>query len=86
MSLDALLEPIPDRHKTELCKVGKHVESLAEPYKSALVNLLDTPWANGGLSDEAIWERMKKADLPVGATVINRHRTKRCICVSVVNV
>lgn len=80
MSLEALLAPIPDRNAKHPCKVGRIVEELAEPYKSALVNLIVTRYADGGLSDEALEARLKDAGLEVGTTIINRHRRGSCTC------
>ena len=79
MSLEALLEPVPERVK-EKCKVGRIVDDLAEPYKSALALKLDLSYANGGLADEELARLLKAAELPVGATIINRHRRGRCTC------
>ena len=80
MSLDALLEPLPDRNAPKLCKVGSIIDSLQDPYKSALHNLLIVSYDDGGASDEAIADRMKTAGLPVGARTIYQHRKKRCAC------
>ena len=80
MNLDALLAPLPDRNKTLPCKVGRILETLEDPYKTALINLLDTEYDNGGLSAEQLEQRMKQAGLEVGATVLRRHRRKQCGC------
>lgn len=81
MNLDALLEPVPEQVKTkEPCKMGKTVEGLEDVYKTALIDLLAKPHSEGGLTDEAIADRLKRAGLPVSATVINRHRKGRCVC------
>jgi len=79
MSLDVLLEPIPAK-EVEPCKVGRMLADLDDPYKSALANLLNLSYANGGMSDEALAERINKAGLKVGASVINRHRRGKCHC------
>jgi hypothetical protein len=82
MSLDILLEPVPERLPIQpLCKVGKFQTDLAEPYKSALAALLTTSFNDGGLTDETLTERLNKAGLSVGATVVNRHRRSKCCCV-----
>lgn len=84
MSLDKLLEPrAPEPPK--LCKAGKILESLQEPYRSALQNMFDVPYVEGGFSDEEITTRMAEAGIPAGHTIINRHRRGRCTCESVVN-
>ena len=80
MNLDALLAPLPDRNVTLPCKVGRILETLEDPYKSALIKLLDTDYDNGGLSAEQLEHRMKQAGLEVGATVLRRHRKKQCGC------
>ena len=81
MSLDALLAPVPERVK-EKCKVGRIVADLPEPYKTALDEKLQLSYASGGLSDEELVRIMAAAELPVGATIINRHRRNRCTCVA----
>jgi hypothetical protein len=81
MSLDILLEPVIDRSHEKLpCKVGRILASLDDPYKTALVTLLGTAYSHGGLSDEALTERIKLAGFPVGASVVNRHRRNKCAC------
>lgn len=80
MNLDALLEPVPDRNAKALCKVGAIVEGLEDPYKTALKNLLGTLYDDGGLSDEAVAERMTKAGLTIGSKTVYRHRRKGCTC------
>lgn len=83
-SLDILLEPrAPEPPK--FCKVGKILADLDEPYKTALINILELPYASGGFSDEEITTRMTEAGIPAGHTIINRHRRGRCTCESVVN-
>ena len=78
--MDALLAPLPDRNISLPCKVGRILETLEDPYKTALINLLVTPYEDGGLSAEQLEQRMKQAGLEVGATVIRRHRKKQCGC------
>lgn len=82
MSLDALLEPA--ENVTQPCKVGRIVAALPEPYKGALVKLLETPFANGGESDALIRNRMFKAGYPCSQAVIYRHRQQQCSCEGVV--
>ncbi len=79
MNLDALLEPLPARNQ-EACKVGRILADLQDPYKTALINLLDTLYADGGLADEALAARMNAAGLPVGAKTVYKHRRKQCTC------
>jgi hypothetical protein len=83
MSLDLLLEPIPVRDN-QPCKVGRYLVALEDPYKTALLNLLNIPVADGGMSSEHVAQRMSQAGLPVGSTAVRRHREKRCPCESVV--
>lgn len=80
MSLDVLLEPIPDRNKKEPCKIGRILADLQEPYKGALTTLLATSYADGGLADEAVAARMKAAGLPVGSKTVYKHRRQQCTC------
>lgn len=80
MNLDALLEPVPDRNSPKLCKVGLYLADLNDPYLTALKTLLGTLVVDGGMSDEAVAERMTKAGLPVGSKTVYRHRRKGCTC------
>lgn len=82
MSLDILLAPIPEPEPT-LCKLGKIIAALDEPYKTALVNLTNQNYADGGMSDEALTERLHQAELPIGSTIVNRHRRQVCACYKV---
>lgn len=79
MNLDALLEPA--ENQIQPCKLGRVIQSLPEPYKSALINLLDITYANGGESDASIRTRLFKAGHPVSQPVIYRHRNNQCSCV-----
>lgn len=80
MSLDALLEPMPERNMTRPCKIGQFHLGLEEPYKTALTNLLETSYQDGGMSDEHVTSRLSQAGLKVGATLVNRHRRRLCSC------
>lgn len=79
MSLDKLLEPMPEP-EPKLCKVGQIVAELEEPYKGALLALLNQPHSAGGFTDEVLQRRMTEAGLIAGASVINRHRRGICLC------
>lgn len=79
MSLDVLLEPIPAK-TSSVCKIIRIVESLDEPYSSALLNLVETHTADGGLSIDDVAERMRKAGLAVGTTTLSKHRKGLCSC------
>lgn len=83
MSLEALLEPLPDRG-SKPCKLASIIASLEDPYKSALERLVETPWKEGGLSDTQLRERLLKAGLSLGVTVIHYHRRGICSCKGVV--
>lgn len=80
MNLEALLEPIPDRNQKEPCKVGRILNDLEGVYKTALSDLLEKPYSAGGLSDEALTDRLNRAGFSVGSTVVRRHRRKGCTC------
>lgn len=82
MNLDALLEPAESL--IQPCKLGRIVNGLADPYKSALENLLAIPYADGGESDAALRARLAKAGLHCSQPVIYRHRNKQCACEGVV--
>jgi hypothetical protein len=79
MNLDALLAPIPSRGNTP-CKLARTIADLPEPYKTALQNLVDTPWAEGGLSDSGLRKRLLEAGIDIGATNIHYHRRGTCSC------
>jgi hypothetical protein len=81
MSLDILLEPITRATEKLPCKVGRFQLTLDEPYRSALVTLLETTYQLGGLSDEDLTQRLNQAGCDVGATVVYKHRRGKCTCV-----
>lgn len=86
MSLDVLLEPVPEK-QAEPCKVMRLVESLAEPYRTALFGLVNTQVADGGLSVDALAQRIRAAGLgSIGTTTLNKHRRAVCTCERVLNV
>lgn len=78
MNLDALLEPAENLRQP--CKLGRIVNGLEEPYKSALETLIAVPYVDGGESDSALRVRLSKAGLHVSQPVIYRHRTHECSC------
>jgi hypothetical protein len=82
MSLDVLLEPIPERSvkKLERCKAGRLVADLPDDMRSQVIELMARPFIDGGLTDEAWQERFKRAGMSVSATIINRHRKGLCCC------
>ena len=79
MNLDALLEPIPQRH-TRPCKLGQALIELDEPYKTALQNLVTTEHENGGLTAAKLAQRLADAGLNISATVVHMHRKGQCSC------
>lgn len=79
MDLDRLLEPIQPK-KLKPCKVTLIVDSLEGKYKEAVVNMLAKTYLEGGLTDEAIADRLVSAGLPIGSTTIRRHRSGSCTC------
>jgi hypothetical protein len=78
MNLDALLEP--DESKSSPCKLETLIESLEDPYKSALVALVEIQPADGGLSANQLTAKIKKAGLSISSATIHRHRAKICPC------
>ena len=82
MSLDALLEPTAA--SKSLCKLGHIISGLEEPYKGALVKLLEVQRIDGGESDHMIRARLLKAGFQISGAVIYRHRNGQCACESVV--
>lgn len=76
--LDVLLEPVPSSQR--LCKMGKIVDQLDEPYKSAVVSLLATSFDEGGFTERQLSERFAIAGLRVGMTIIYYHRNNLCNC------
>lgn len=78
-NLDVLLQPL-QVEEIQPCKVGRYILELEDPYKTALVNLVNTTHEDGGLSAERASERMRDAGLSVGATALRRHRERRCPC------
>lgn len=80
MSLDVLLEPIPERSTNKRCKVGRFADGLPEKYQKALVESVALLAEFGGLTDQELTERLNKAGLSVGATVVHLHRRGKCAC------
>lgn len=74
INLDALLE-LPVRKATP-CLIGRTVEDLPEPYKSALAALLDDP----EIPSTLVTERIHAAGLRGGHATVHRHRKAQCSC------
>lgn len=79
MNLDALLAPV-ERRGVKPCKIARILTALEDPYKSALQNLIDTVYSDGGLSDAELSKRMKDAGLESSITSVRYHRGKLCSC------
>lgn len=78
-NLEALLEPI-EPPKSKLCKMGSTLADLKEPYKQAVLDMLVLPRGTGGFSDERLSERLYRAGIPVGESVVRQHRIGTCAC------
>lgn len=76
--LDVLLEPV-QRPQSKPCKLGVIIESLDEPYKTALNGLLESD-----VSDQLVAGRCREAGLDASYSIVYRHRRKQCRCESVV--
>lgn len=64
-----------------VCHIADTLGNLAEPYSSALENLL-----SGDMSADIVASAMRKAGLRSSASAITRHRRGVCCCVGAVNV
>jgi hypothetical protein len=62
------------------CLVARTVNTLADPYKTAVTTALTIRYQDGGATDFEIGSRMRAAGLQVGDTTINRHRNNKCTC------
>lgn len=65
---------------TNLCVIGKAIEDLESPYRDALVQMVETPWVDGGLSDLELEGVMRGAGLRSSQTSVSRHRRRLCVC------
>jgi len=75
-NLDALLsEDLIHSSGSKPCLIGRAVDSLSEPYKSALVALI-----KGDGSADEVAARMRSAGLRSSGTTIRRHRNNHCLC------
>ena len=74
INLDALLE-LPVRKATP-CLIGRIVEDLPEPYKGALVALIQ----DATVPSTFVTERINAAGLPGGHATVHRHRKNLCSC------
>jgi hypothetical protein len=78
MNLDALLEPMES--KPFVCKLRAIIEALEDPYRSALLDLVESSPERGGLSANQLSAKVKKAGLSISSASIHRHRAKICPC------
>jgi hypothetical protein len=84
MNLEALLKPIePKPNKT--CIVWRTMESLDEPYKSALKEIAERSAEDGGLSPHQASARIQEAGITISQHSIWRHRIRTCPCRSMTN-
>lgn len=83
MNLDALLKPIDN--KADPCKLQKLIDGLEDPYKNALIELVNLVPENGGLSSKQLSMRIKEAGFGVSENTILRHRGKSCACKGLTN-
>ena len=74
INLDALLA-LPEC-KVNPCLIGRIVEDLPEPYKGALIALLDDPTVTSAF----VTERIAAAGLCGSHATVHRHRKNRCSC------
>jgi hypothetical protein len=62
------------------CIVQRTIDELQEPYKSKLRDLVDTGFADGGMTETSLAKLMQSAGLTCSATMISRHRRSVCTC------
>jgi hypothetical protein len=62
------------------CIVKRTIDGLDEPYRSKLRDLVNTRWADGGLTETALSKLMQHAGLTCSATMLSRHRRGVCTC------
>ena len=79
MNLEALLKPIETKPATP-CKSRKLIDSLEEPYRTALDDLINKDAENGGLSPNKAAARIAEAGIDLSSHSIYRHRLGACAC------
>lgn len=79
-----LLEVLMD-YVEGVCVIGRAMRDLPEPYKTPLVELVDTPFANGGKSADEVFKIMNEAGLRSSSTAVTRHRRGTCACLRKAN-
>lgn len=63
-----------------VCVIGRAMRDLSEPYKTPLVELVNTPFSAGGRSADEVFKIMNEAGLRSSATAVTRHRKGTCSC------
>lgn len=69
-----------DTTTKRFCKVGRVILDLPEPYQSAAINLVNTQYLDGGLSDRGLSAKFASAGIHLSATSLNSHRNRLCAC------
>jgi hypothetical protein len=78
--LDAILSGVGDPSIGSPCRVAKVIDSISDPYRSKLQDLVNVSYSAGGLSDTDLAKLMQQAGLQCSATMISRHRRRVCTC------
>lgn len=68
-----------------VCVIGRVMRDLPEPYKTPLVELVNTPHSAGGKSADEVFKIMNEAGLRSSATAVTRHRKGTCACLRKAN-
>ena len=84
MNLDALLKPIEPNAGTP-CKIKRIMDTLEDPYKTALKNIVEKSVDDGGLSPNQAGARIREAGIEISSHSIYRHRIGSCACRGVNN-
>lgn len=84
MNLEVLLKPIEPNQGTP-CKSRKLIDSLEDPYKTALDALVNKSVDDGGLSPNRAAARIAEAGIDLSGHSIYRHRLGACACRSLTN-
>lgn len=74
------LEKLPATADTKCCVIGRALTELAEPYRTALRDIVYRPWTDGGLTADEVAIVMMESGLRGSATAVTRHRRGTCVC------
>lgn len=74
------IEKLGPPPSTKACVIGQAMTDLPEPYGSALQQIIDRPWKDGGLTEFEVAIVMNEAGLRSSATSVSRHRRGLCVC------